>query len=55
MIQSYRDKRTRQFAEGKHIREFEGFRREAEKHLDISTLLLVSRTFRHCLRMRAKD
>jgi hypothetical protein len=26
MIQSYRDKRTRAFAEGKRVREFEGFR-----------------------------
>ena len=35
MIQSYRDKRTREFAEGKRIKEFEGFRRQAEKRLDI--------------------
>ena len=35
MIQSYRDKRTRDFAEGKRVREFEGFRRQAEKRLDI--------------------
>ena len=35
MIQSYRDKRTREFAEGKRVREFEGFRRKAEKRLDI--------------------
>ena len=35
MIQSYRDKRTKEFAEGKHIKEFEGFRRQAEKRLDI--------------------
>jgi proteic killer suppression protein len=35
MIQSYRDKRTREFAEGKRVREFEGFRRQAEKRLDI--------------------
>ncbi len=34
MIQSYRDKRTREFAEGKRVREFEGFRRQAEKRLD---------------------
>ena len=35
MIQSYRDKRTSEFAEGKRVREFEGFRRQAEKRLDI--------------------
>jgi toxin HigB-1 len=35
MIQSYRDKRAREFAEGKRVREFEGFRRQAEKRLDI--------------------
>lgn len=35
MIQSYRDKRTKEFAEGKRGKEFEGFRRQAEKRLDI--------------------
>lgn len=35
MIHSYRDKRTRDFAEGKRVREFDGFRRQAEKRLDI--------------------
>ncbi len=35
MIQSYRDKQTREFAEGKRVREFEGFRCQAEKRLDI--------------------
>lgn len=35
MIHGYRDKRTRDFAEGKRVREFEGFRRQAEKRLDI--------------------
>ena len=35
MIQSYRDKRTKEFAEGKLAKEFEGFRRQAEKRLDI--------------------
>ena len=35
MIQSHRDKRTREFADGKPVREFEGFRRQAEKRLDI--------------------
>ena len=35
MIQSHRDKRTKEFAEGKRVKEFEGFRRQAEKRLDI--------------------
>jgi toxin HigB-1 len=35
MILTYRDKRTRDFAEGRRVREFEGFRRQAEKRLDI--------------------
>ena len=35
MIQSYRDKRTRDFAEGRRVREFEAFRRQAEKRIDI--------------------
>ncbi len=35
MIQSYRDKRTKEFAEGKRVKEFEGFRRQAEKRLYI--------------------
>jgi proteic killer suppression protein len=35
MIQSYRDKRSREFAEGRRVREFEGFRRQLEKRLDI--------------------
>ena len=35
MISSYRDKRTRRFAEGKRVREFESFRQQAEKRLDI--------------------
>ena len=35
MTQSYRDKRTKEFAEGKRVKEFEGFRRQAEKRLDI--------------------
>jgi proteic killer suppression protein len=35
MIQSYRDKRTKDFAEGRRVRDFEGFQRQAEKRLDI--------------------
>jgi toxin HigB-1 len=35
MILSFRDKRTRDFADGKRVRDFEGFRRQAEKRLDI--------------------
>ena len=35
MILSYRDKRTRDFAEGERVRDFESFRRQAEKRLDV--------------------
>lgn len=35
MIHSHRDKRTKEFADGKRVRDFEGFRRQAEKRLDI--------------------
>lgn len=35
MILSYRDKRTKDFAEGKRVKEFDGFRQQAEKRLDI--------------------
>lgn len=34
MIRSYRDKRTREFAEGKRVRAFAGFERKAEMKLD---------------------
>jgi toxin HigB-1 len=34
MIQSYRDRRTRRFAEGEVVREFSGFSRQAEVRLD---------------------
>lgn len=34
MILGYRDKRTREFAEGKRIKAFEGFSRQAEMKLD---------------------
>jgi len=34
MILSYRDKRTREFAEGKRVPAFESFRRQAELRLD---------------------
>lgn len=34
MIVSYRDKRTRRFAAGDHVREFSGFARQAELRLD---------------------
>jgi proteic killer suppression protein len=34
MIQSYRDRRTRRFAEGEAVREFSGFSRQAEIRLD---------------------
>ena len=34
MIISYRDKRTRTFSEGKRVKEFAGFARKAELHVD---------------------
>jgi len=34
MISSYRDKRTRDFAEGKRVKAFEGIARKAEMKLD---------------------
>jgi toxin HigB-1 len=35
MILNCRDKRTRDFAEGRRVKDFEGFSRQAEKRLDI--------------------
>lgn len=35
MIRSYRDKRTRQFAEGEFVRAFQGFTRQGWKRLEI--------------------
>jgi proteic killer suppression protein len=34
MIIGFRDKRTREFAEGKHVKAFSGFARQAEMKLD---------------------
>jgi proteic killer suppression protein len=34
MIVSFKDKRTRQFAEGKRVKAFAGFERKAESRLD---------------------
>ena len=34
MIQTYRDRRTRRFAEGEAVREFSGFSRQAEVRLE---------------------
>lgn len=34
MIVSYRDKRTREFAEGKRVKAFDGIQRKAEMKLD---------------------
>ena len=34
MIVNFRDKRTREFAEGKHVKAFSGFSRQAEMKLD---------------------
>lgn len=35
MIVSYRDKRTKRFAEGETVKEFRSFARQAEKRLEI--------------------
>jgi len=35
MIKSYRDKRTRAFANGEHIKAFQSFKKQAEKRLEI--------------------
>lgn len=35
MIKSYRDKRTRTFAEGERVKAFQGFKKQAEKRLEI--------------------
>lgn len=35
MILGYRDKRTGAFARGEHVREFQGFQRQAYKRLEI--------------------
>lgn len=34
MIVSFRDKRTRDFADGEHVKAFSGFSRQAEQKLD---------------------
>ncbi len=35
MIRSYRDKRTKRFADGQHVKGFQGFKRQCEKRLEI--------------------
>jgi proteic killer suppression protein len=35
MIVSYRDKRTRKFAEGENVKDFQSFARQAERRLEI--------------------
>lgn len=35
MIKSYRDKKTQVFAGGRFVKDFQGFRRQAEKRLEI--------------------
>ena len=35
MIKSYRDKRTKAFANGERIKAFQGFKKQAEKRLEI--------------------
>jgi proteic killer suppression protein len=44
MIQTCRDKRTRDFAEGRRVREFEGFRRQAGSASTFWKLQPASRT-----------
>jgi toxin HigB-1 len=34
MIVSYRDRKTERFAQGKHVKEFSGFAKQAEIRLD---------------------
>ena len=49
MIQSFRDKKTEQFASGKRVKEFSGFARQAEvrmDRLDAATSLLDLSAFR---------
>ncbi len=41
MINGYRDKRTRDFALGKRIKAFQGFKRQAEKRLEILDAAVV--------------
>ncbi len=35
MIKSYRDERTEDFADGKRVKAFQGFKKQAEKRLEI--------------------
>lgn len=35
MIKSYRDKKTRQFADGERVKQFDAFSRQAERRLEI--------------------
>lgn len=35
MIRSYRDRRTRRFAEGERVKDFQSFAKQAEKRLEI--------------------
>lgn len=35
MIRSYRDKKTQHFAQGERVKEFQSFKRQAEKRLEI--------------------
>ncbi len=35
MIKSYRDKRTKAFANGEHVKAFQGFKKQGEKRLEI--------------------
>ena len=46
MILDYRDKHTKQFAEGEFVRRFQGFDRQASKRLEI---LNAATSLRECL------
>ncbi len=35
MIRSYRDRKTKNFADGKTVKSFQGFKRQADKRLEI--------------------
>ncbi len=35
MIKSYRDKKTQRFADGSRVKQFEAFRRQAERRLEL--------------------
>ena len=50
MIKSYGDKKTRDFAEGQTVKAFQGFKRQAEKRLEI---LSAAKTIRDLAVLRS--